>query len=122
MASALGPSNKYFGLLGDNGSFCIHNGTYPDADYGMLWCATPGLSQHEMKARAPQTQRMLGAYPTDCTLRSWQGRGQDVHSVVADPLFKDPDNGDFSLDPSSPALALGFKPIDTSTIGPRPQA
>jgi hypothetical protein len=73
MISALGPSNNYFGLLSDNGSFCIHNGTYPDADYGELWCATTGLTQREMEAHTSQSQRILGAYPTDCTLRSWQG-------------------------------------------------
>ncbi|MHC4251185.1 MAG: right-handed parallel beta-helix repeat-containing protein [Planctomycetota bacterium] len=41
----------------------------------------------------------------------------DSHSVVADPLFVDPANRDYRLKPESPALKLGFKPIDTSTIG-----
>jgi parallel beta-helix repeat protein len=47
----------------------------------------------------------------------WQKRGQDVHSIIADPLFVDPYNGNFSLKPDSPAFKLGFKPIDTSTVG-----
>ena len=43
----------------------------------------------------------------------------DQHSVFADPLFVDLANGDFRLKPESPALKLGFQPIDTSEIGLR---
>lgn len=53
------------------------------------------------------------------TFDEWQKRGQDVHSLIADPLFTDPGNGDFSLKPESPALKLGFKPIDISAVGPQ---
>ena len=49
----------------------------------------------------------------------WQKAGYDVHSLVADPLFVAPDKGDFTLRPASPALKLGFQPIDLSTVGPR---
>lgn len=49
-----------------------------------------------------------------------QARGLEVHSVIADPGFADPERGDFTLPPDSPALALGFRPIDLSTVGPRP--
>jgi hypothetical protein len=38
---------------------------------------------------------------------------------IADPLFVDPAGGDFSLKPDSPAIKLGFKPIDINTAGPR---
>jgi len=41
----------------------------------------------------------------------------DANSVVADPLFVDPALHDYRLRPDSPALKLGFKPIDTSRIG-----
>jgi len=47
----------------------------------------------------------------------WQAMGFDAHSVVADPLFADPDNGDYSLRADSPALTLGFQPIDVGRIG-----
>ena len=53
------------------------------------------------------------------TLEQWQAQGLGRHSVVADPLFVDPKAGDFSLKPGSPALKLGFQPIDISTVGPR---
>jgi len=46
-----------------------------------------------------------------------QALGSDKNSVSADPLFVDPENGDFTLLPNSPALKLGFKPIDRSVIG-----
>jgi parallel beta-helix repeat protein len=49
----------------------------------------------------------------------WRARGRDTHSVIADPLFADPDAGDFSLDPESPAQKLGFEPLDLSEVGPR---
>ncbi|MBM4030454.1 MAG: hypothetical protein FJ291_01555 [Planctomycetes bacterium] len=49
----------------------------------------------------------------------WQKAGYDAHSLIADPLFTAPDKGDFTLKPASPALKLGFKPIDLSTVGPR---
>lgn len=49
----------------------------------------------------------------------WQKRGKDAHSRYADPLFVAPEQGDFTLKPDSPALALGFQPIDLSQVGPR---
>lgn len=51
------------------------------------------------------------------SLAQWQKRGQDVHSLVADPLFVDPDHGDFSLKPGSPATKIGFQPIDMNQMG-----
>jgi hypothetical protein len=44
---------------------------------------------------------------------------QDEHSIIVDPEFRDPKNGDFTLSPDSPAIAAGFKPIDTSRVGPQ---
>jgi len=52
--------------------------------------------------------------------RDWQAAGMDVQSLVADPLFVDPKNDNFSLRPESPAITqLGFKPLDLSKVGPR---
>jgi len=47
----------------------------------------------------------------------WQERGFDTHSVIDDPLFVNPKADDYSLKPGSPALKLGFEPIDASKIG-----
>ncbi|MFH1267402.1 MAG: right-handed parallel beta-helix repeat-containing protein, partial [Planctomycetota bacterium] len=57
-------------------------------------------------------------FPGGLTLDKWQQeRGQDKNSVIADPGFVDPQKGDFSLKPDSPALAVGFKPFDVSSAG-----
>jgi hypothetical protein len=53
------------------------------------------------------------------SLADWQKAGQDEHSVIADPLFVDPAKGNFALRPGSPALKLGFKPIDLKGVGIR---
>lgn len=53
------------------------------------------------------------------TWKEWQGKGKDVHSLIADPMFKDPQHFDFSLMPESPAYKLGFKNIDMKEVGPR---
>ena len=50
----------------------------------------------------------------------WQTIGQDQNSLVADPLFVDPEKGDFRLRPNSPAAKIGFEPWDFSAVGPRP--
>ncbi|MCP4642008.1 MAG: right-handed parallel beta-helix repeat-containing protein [bacterium] len=55
------------------------------------------------------------------TFAEWQEKGVDKASVFGDPLFVDPDNNDYRLKPESPAFALGFRPIDLSTVGPRPR-
>jgi hypothetical protein len=53
------------------------------------------------------------------SLQEWRQKGQDRASVVADPLFMDPEKGDFRLRPGSPATKLGFVPPDLSRVGPR---
>lgn len=57
------------------------------------------------------------------TWSQWRARGHDTNSLVADPLFVDAARRDFRLRPESPAIRqLGFRPIDTRTVGPRPRA
>ena len=51
--------------------------------------------------------------------QEWRARGFDRHSVVADPEFRDPANGDFRLNPGSPASRIGFEPFDYSKAGRR---
>lgn len=48
---------------------------------------------------------------------AWQAKAKDSGSVVADPLFVNPAQGNFNLRPNSPALALGFRPIDLGKTG-----
>ena len=50
----------------------------------------------------------------------WQAAGQDADTLIADPLFVDPEHCDFRLKPGSPAAKIGFEPWDMSAVGPRP--
>ena len=56
-------------------------------------------------------------FPGKLTLAQWQAKGHDAGSIVADPKFVDPGKYDFRLQPDSPALKIGFKPIDPAKIG-----
>ncbi|TDE11144.1 right-handed parallel beta-helix repeat-containing protein [Jiangella asiatica] len=69
---------------------------------------------------SPTGEYVVTNIPGDDTLANWRtlldGR-YDQNSVTADPLFVDPENHDYRLQPNSPALDLGFQPIDTEKIG-----
>jgi len=55
----------------------------------------------------------------DNVLKKLQGNGGDANSLAVDPMFVDPENGDFRFKPGSPALKMGIVPIDMSKIGLR---
>lgn len=50
-------------------------------------------------------------------LDEWRKRGQDVHSIIADPQFVNPAKDDFRLKPGSPASRIGFKAWDYRQAG-----
>ena len=83
------------------------------SDLNLFWSATG--QPLGMCGRQP------GGVPIAPTisLQAWQALGHDQHSLVADPGFCDLAGRDFTLRPDSPALMLGFKPIDLSDVGPR---
>ncbi len=59
-------------------------------------------------------------FPGNLTFDEWKKkRGHDQHSIVADPLFENPQQDDFRLRPDSPAFQLGFKEFDYSQAGRR---
>lgn len=69
-----------------------------DTDYNIYYCATnPALGKSML-----EKQRSAGV---------------DSHSLAVDPLFVDPEQGDFRFKPNSPALELGFVPFDMSKVG-----
>ena len=59
----------------------------------------------------------VGDAPT--YLETRRREGCEMHSRIADPMFVDPAKDDYRLKPESPALELGFQPIDIGQIGPR---
>ncbi len=69
-----------------------------NTDYNIYYCA----SDHELGKQM---------------LKKQQRDGVDAHSLAVDPLFVDPENGDFRLKPDSPAITLGFAPFDMSKVG-----
>jgi hypothetical protein len=52
-------------------------------------------------------------------LESRRKEGHETHSRIADPMFVDPAKDDYRLKPESPAIQLGFQPIDVGQIGVR---
>jgi hypothetical protein len=64
--------------------------------------------------------RVFKGIPGDDTLSNWktlQSNKYDQHSITSDPQFVDPTNHDYTLQSSSPSLALGFNQIDQASIG-----
>ncbi len=61
----------------------------------------------------------LPGVPAEKQWEEWQKKGFDTHSVVADPLFVNPEKGDYRLKRNSPARKLGFEPIPVEKIGPQ---
>lgn len=56
-------------------------------------------------------------FPGNRDLAAWQAAGHDPGSIVADPRFRNPAQGDFGLAADSPVRSLGFEPFDTATSG-----
>jgi hypothetical protein len=54
-------------------------------------------------------------------LKKWRKLGFDLKSLLGDPKFRNLKKFDFRLKKNSPAFKLGFKPIDTTDVGPAPR-
>jgi len=60
------------------------------------------------------------SFPQNMGLDQWRAAsGNDMSSIESDPLLKDPENGDYTPLPRSPAWALGWRAIDAGAAGPR---
>jgi hypothetical protein len=99
-----------------------HNIVYYDDSGTLLW-ENWGNNQYVMdenlywKFGGPV---LFGNMP----LTEWQKKGHDRSSIIGDPLFVDPERGNFTLKPGSPALKIGFKPFDLKAAGrvpPKPE-
>jgi hypothetical protein len=57
-------------------------------------------------------------YNPDSDFPFWKSqRGWDSNSLEADPMFRDPENGDFSFADPRNAAAIGFVPVDWTQSG-----
>jgi hypothetical protein len=114
---------------GMNSSFAfLRNIVLLDVGYSTLFYTTVSYGMKNMSLDnntywslvVPPSTLQFPSTQAPTTFSEWQSEGKDGSSVVADPKFVDSEALDFShLEESSPALALGFVPIDTSDVGPR---
>jgi hypothetical protein len=102
------------GLGGDEEAFAASRRF--DSELNLFWDAT-GAAPLLGDGRGAGKSGLRKAYD----LEGWQALGLDLHSLAADPLFVDVARRDLRLRPGSPALALGFRPIDLTDVGPRPK-
>ncbi len=118
------PGMVQLGLAADGETACLWHGCQPPpldwqaeaVDTANGWQATLRLPLAAIAAAgqdAPQWSFLAGfaTPPPVGDWSNWQAGGHDPEGVVADPLFVDPEHGDFRLRPDSPALALGFVPF-----------
>jgi hypothetical protein len=92
----------------DNGALLA--GDWAKDKYDMDW----NVYYDSRKTPPPEEMRFAND-----SLANWRGRGHDEHSIFADPLFVAPDQYDFGLRSQSPALKIGFEPIDLRSVGIR---
>lgn len=53
----------------------------------------------------------------DTTFAGWRGAGKDIHSLITDPLFRDPAGFDFSFKSKAAYRKIRFVPFDYSRAG-----
>jgi hypothetical protein len=93
---------------------------------GCQACGAPGAAPRQLTLAEWQggcgtdfASFVARAAAGNCSAGARRGPPQDAGSLFADPLFADAANLNFTLLPGSPALALGFEPIDVSNVGPQ---
>jgi hypothetical protein len=101
----------------------------------VVWASKPGLRPFFAKNTIgpPEPDPRLGDTRTDFNLywhttdAKWaephfsvaRAEGAEQHSLFADPLLVDPDQGDCRFRPGSPAAKLGIQPVDLRRVGLR---
>ena len=89
---------------------CFGGGYFIGKALGLNWKLSNLISEDEGKA-------IIGAWLPVTEFTETEVNG--VKAWVADPLFADALNYDFTLAENSPAWDIGFEPIDISDVGPR---
>ena len=63
------------------------------------------------------TRTKTPKFYNDISFADWQKLGRDKHSIIADPLFVNPEKFDFHFRKTSNIKKIGFKPFDYSKAG-----
>ena len=88
--------------------------------YDPVWNSDQNLIWDYSKKPLRCEQQVPGPEEISISFDEWMKiRGNDRHSVIADPMFKNVENLDFRLDEHSPVFNLGFENFDVSNVGPR---
>lgn len=61
-------------------------------------------------------------FPNEQTLNDAKSKGVDQHSIFGDPLFLDPENGNYNVQEESPALNIGFSYFPMDQFGVKKQS
>jgi hypothetical protein len=100
----------------DHNSFTLENNL-------VYWDAGPLLSgpwdriQHQSRSNLYWNASGEEITFAGKSLKQWQEGGYESGSKIADPLFVDPENGDFRLRDDSVAKEIGFQPFDYERAG-----
>ncbi len=78
------------------------------SDYNLLW-STGGAIFHKNGSKEGD----------QLTMATLQRVGMERHSIVQEPGFANFEGRDFTLLPESPAIAMGFQPIEMGDVGVR---
>ena len=74
-------------------------------------------STGKFKARVDAGGRDAGVESKNFDIEEWKDLGFDLHSIIADPLFIDPEAGNFKLQKESPAFNIGFMEFPLDQFG-----
>jgi len=96
--------------------------SHPDGGLAHGEIAPRGEGAYRPNIEETDMDSNLYFHPTDPAwidehLERMQAIGKEKASVFGDPLFVNPEAGDFGFQPGSPALKLGIEPLDTSRMG-----
>ena len=85
------------------------------SDLNVIW----NLGKNPLEVAQPIN---FGGKPIVASFDEWiEKTFNDSHSIIRNPEFKDPLNGDFSLNPNSFIYKLGINPGEFDDVGPRPK-
>lgn len=107
-----------------SGSIVKHNIIIPHPDGGNAHGERPLARSEDGDPNILETKMDSNLYfnPADSDwmnahFQRTRAAGLEEASLFADPLFTDPESGDFSFKPGSPALDLGIEELDAAKMG-----